>query len=157
MFFYDIVQENEEDLKLIMITENLEGKRYQQLIELLARRCNRFAFVENRQLMDDEELRLAIVEELIAEIEDQIIERKIQRQWETTALGEGTAYVFYFLLNNSTAQYLKERSDSLFGWINPELPEDLMFYRDEQCLLAACSHEGFFMVDEKIWDSFLLS
>ncbi|ATP41017.1 hypothetical protein CSE16_13690 [Solibacillus sp. R5-41] len=72
---------------------------------------------------------LAIVDELIAEIEDQIIERKIQRQWETTELGEGTVNVFYFLLNNITTQYLKERSDSLFGWISPELPEDLILSR----------------------------
>ncbi|MFJ5764539.1 stage III sporulation protein AH [Lysinibacillus sp. NPDC093210] len=139
-----------------MITEKVEGKRYQHLIEFLATRCNRFAFVENRQLMDNEQLRLAFVDELIAEIKDQIIERKIQRQWETTVLGEGTAYVYYFHLNNVTTKFLKERSDSLFGWITPALPEDLMFYQDDQCLLAACSHEGFFRVDDKIWDSFLL-
>ncbi|WP_231630143.1 stage III sporulation protein AH [Lysinibacillus sp. ZYM-1] len=107
--------------------------------------------------MDDEELRLAIVDELIADINYHLIERTIQCEWETTTLGENTAYVFYFHLNNATAQYLKERSDSLFGWITPELPEDLMFYQDDQCLLAACSHGGFFMVDENVWDRFLLS
>lgn len=144
------------DLKLI-ITENIKGQRYQQLIELLASQCNRFAFVENRQLMADEELRLAIVDELIVDIGDQLIERKIQRKWETTWLGEGTAYVFYFILNDTTAQFLKDHSDSLFDWIHPNLPEDLMFYRDDQCLLAACSHEGFFRVDENLWNSFLLS
>ncbi|MEO4054633.1 stage III sporulation protein AH [Solibacillus sp. CAU 1738] len=140
-----------------MVTENIQGQRYQQLIELLERRCNRFAFVENRQLMDDEEMRLAIVDELIVDIKDQLIERKIQREWETTTLGEAnTAYVYYFLLSKVTAQFLKQQSNSLFGWLTPELPEYLMFYQDDQCLLAACSHEGFFMVDEKVWDSFLL-
>ncbi|WP_337982201.1 stage III sporulation protein AH [Lysinibacillus sp. JNUCC-52] len=137
-----------------MIREKVEGKRYQHLIEFLATRCNRFAFVENRQLMDDEKLRLAFVDEIMAEIKDQIIDRKIQRQWETTILGESTAFVFYFHLNNVTTQFLKERSNSLFGWITPKLPEDLMFYQDDQCLLAACSHEGFFIVDENLWNSF---
>lgn len=90
-------------------------------------------------------------------IKSQLIERKVQNEWETTTLGENTAFVYYFLLNDTTAQFLKERSVSLFGWITPELPEDLMFYEAEQCLLAACSHEGFFWVDEKVWDRFLLS
>ncbi|QCR34386.1 stage III sporulation protein AH [Lysinibacillus sp. SGAir0095] len=136
----------------MMMTENVKGKRYRKLIELLARRCNRFAFVENRQLMEDEASRLAYVDQLIETIKEQLIERKVQRQWETTALGEDTAYVFYFQLNNATTQFLKEHSDSLFDWITPELPEDLMFYQDDQCLLAACSHEGFFLVDESIWN-----
>lgn len=132
-------------------------QRYQHLIDILAKRCNRFAFVENRQLMENEELRLAAVDELLAPIKSQLIERKVQNEWETTTLGENTAFVYYFLLNDTTAQFLKERTDSLFGWITPELPEDLMFYDDEQCLLAACSHEGFFWMDEKVWDRFLLS
>ncbi|MFC7686401.1 stage III sporulation protein AH [Ureibacillus sp. GCM10028918] len=136
-----------------MITENVKGKQYKQLIELLARSCNRVAFVENRQLMENEESRLAYVDQLITDINDQLIERKIQRKWETTALGHGTAYVYYFRLNNATTQFLKECSDSLFGWMPPELPEDLMFYQDDQCLLAACSHEGFFLVDESIWNT----
>lgn len=40
-----------------MISENIMGQRYQQLIDILAKRCNRFAFVKNRQLMDNEELK----------------------------------------------------------------------------------------------------
>ncbi|MCG7435060.1 stage III sporulation protein AH [Lysinibacillus fusiformis] len=132
-------------------------QRYQHLIDILAKRCNRFAFVENRQLMENEELRLAAVDELLAPIKSQLIERKVQNEWETTTLGENTAFVYYFLLNDTTAQFLKERTDSLFGWITPELPEDLIFYDGEQCLLAACSHEGFFWMDEKVWDRFLLS
>ena len=136
---------------MIMIAENVKGERYHLLIDLLARRCNRFAFVENRQLMEDEEIRLAYVDELIAGIKDQLLERKVQREWETTILGESTAFVFYFRLNNATIQFLKESSNSLFDWIGG-LPEDLMFYKDDQCLLAACSHEGFFMIDESIWN-----
>lgn len=47
---------------------------------------------------------------------------------------------------------LKEHGKSLFGWISPELPEDLMFYNDHQCLLATCSHEDFYMVDDSVWN-----
>lgn len=142
---------------MLMISENVIGVSYKKLIDILAKHCNRFAFVENRQMMVNEEERLAYIDNLITDIEGYLIKRKIQRKWETTALGEGTAYVFYFELNNATSEFLKEHSNSLFEWISPELPEDLMFYQNDKCLLAGCSHEGFFMVDETLWNNFLLS
>jgi hypothetical protein len=141
---------------MLMITENVKGKRYKQLIDMLSNHCDRFAFVERRQMMENEEERLAYIDNLINDIKEYLIERKIQRKWETTELGGGTAYVFYFQLNNATTKFLKKRCNSLFDWISPELPEDLMFYQNDKCLLAGCSHEGFFMVEETTWDNFLL-
>lgn len=137
---------------MLIITENVKGKRYKQLIDVLARHCNRFAFVENRQLMEMEEERLAYVDLLISDIAHHLIERKVQHEWETTALSKDSAYVYYFNFNNATKDFLKERSPSLFDWIHPALPEDLMFYQNDTCLLAVCSHERFFMVDEEIWN-----
>lgn len=137
-----------------MITENIKGKKYNQLINFLASHCDRFAFVENRQLMEIEEERLAYVEELIADIKEHLLERKVQREWETTKLGGATAYVYYFKMNNETKLFLRDHSNSLFGWTH-DLPEDLMFYKKDKCLLAACSHEGFFLVDKVFWKEFL--
>jgi len=142
---------------MLTIYDNVEGRRYKELIDFLSKHCNRFAFVENRQMMEVEEERLAYIDKLISNIEEHLIERKIQRKWETTKLSGSTAYVFYFELNKATRGFLKERSHSLFDWISPELPEDLMFFQNDKCILAGCSHEGFFMVDEKVWNSFLLS
>ena len=56
---------------MLMITENVKGRRYKQLIDFLSKHCNRFAFVENRQMMDIEEERLAYIDE-------HLIERKTQ-------------------------------------------------------------------------------
>ena len=109
---------------MLEIYENVKGKRYGQLIDILSRECNRFAFVENRQLMEIEEERLA--------------------------------YVYYFQLNNATRQFLKEHSHSIFDWIGG-LPEDLMFYQNDKCMLAVCSHERYFWVEETIWDKFRFS
>ena len=81
--------------------------------------------------MEIEEDRLAYVDDIIFDIKWNLIERRIQKEWETTRLLENTAYVFYFQMNSATTQFLKERSNSLFDWIG-ELPEDLMFYH---CLL----------------------
>ena len=140
---------------MLLVTENIKGKHYKQLIDLLSKHSNRFAFVDNRQMMEFEDERLAYIVSFIADIDEHLVERKIQREWETTKLAkEDTAYVFYFELNNATKQFLKERSNSLFGWVSPELPEDLMFYQNEKCIFAACSHERFFMVDESIWSNY---
>lgn len=141
---------------MLMINKNVKGKRYKKLIDLLSRNCNRFAFVENRQLMEIEEERLAYVDDIISDIKWNLIERRIQKEWETTRLSEDTAYVFYFQMNNATTQFLKVRSNSLFDWIG-ELPEDLMFYHNDKCILAVCSHEEYFLVEETIWDKFLLN
>ncbi|MBP3953101.1 stage III sporulation protein AH [Bacillus suaedae] len=139
---------------MLTIYKNIKGKQYKKLIDLLSRNCNRFAFVEDRRMMEIEEERLAFVDDMISDIKWNLIEKRIQREWETTRLSEDTAYVFYFHLNHATAEFLKERSHSLFDWIG-ELPEDLMFYQDEKCILAVCSHEEYFFVDESIWDQFL--
>lgn len=142
---------------MLMIERNIKGKRYKQLVDILSKHCNRSAFVENRQMMEIEEDRLAYIDLFISDIAEQLIERKIQQEWETTKLREDTAYVYYFYLNNATKLFLKERSHSVFDWLNPELPEDLMFYHNEKCLFASCSHERYFMIDvmidETIWDS----
>jgi hypothetical protein len=113
---------------MLMIHENVRGKQYKQLITYLSKHSNCFAFVENRQLMKVEEERLAYIDKWIVDIKDHFLERKVQREWETTKLSGDTAYVYCFKLNNATRLFLKERSNSLFGWISPDLPEDLMFY-----------------------------
>ena len=142
---------------MLMINKNVKGKHYKQLIDLLSRNCNRFAFVENRQLMEFEKERLAYIDNLITEIEEHLIERRIQKEWKTKRLSEDIAYVYYFKMNNATRDILKERCQSLFDWISPELPEDLMFYNNDKCILAVCSHEEYFGVEETIWDSFLMN
>lgn len=141
---------------MLMITENVKGKRYKQLIDFLSKHCNRFAFVEDRRVMDIEVERLEYIHNLIAYIDEHLIERKIQKEWETTRLVDDTAYVFYFNLNNATKQFLQDHSKSLFDWINPELPEDLMFFQNDKCILATCTHEGFFMVEKMLWKRFSL-
>ena len=145
-----------DEIDMLMINKNVKGKQYKQLIDLLSRRCNRFAFVEDKRLMEFEKERLAYMDNLIMDIEEHLIERRIQKEWETTRLSKDTAYVYYFKMNNATRQFLKDQCHSLFDWISPELPEDLMFYHNDKCILAVCSHERYLMVEESFWDSFLL-
>ncbi len=138
---------------MLIITENVKGKRYNHLMDLLTRHCNKFAFVENEM----EEESHAAIDARIVYIKEHLLERKIQREWETTKLPEATVYVSYFQLNNATRDFLKENSNSLFSWLHPKLPEDLMFYQNDKCILAGCSHEGYFIVEETLWGEFLLN
>lgn len=139
---------------MLMIMKDVKGKQYKQFIAYLMRNCDRFAFVENGQYSDMRDERIEYIEQLTIHINNHFIEKKIQKEWATTELTVDTAYVFYYELNNETKDFLQTYSSSLFNWSHPELPEDLMFYRGEQCVLAVCSHEKFFYIDEELWADF---
>ncbi|MFZ0446516.1 MAG: stage III sporulation protein AH [Bacillus sp. (in: firmicutes)] len=130
-----------------VIKEDIKDKDYRLLIEVAAQKCNRFAFVKNRQLMADEKLAMANFYKLVEDIQDSFISMKEQSEWETTILLESTAYVFYYELNEKTKEFLQTKSNSLFGWISPYLPEDLMLYKDDQVWVVSCSHENWFSCD----------
>ena len=127
--------------------EDITGEDYRFLIEVAAKICNRFAIVKRRDMMADEALVMKNFNKLVEDIQDSFIEMKEQSEWETTMLVESTAYVFYYKLNEKTVQFLQTKSESLFGWVSPYLPEDLMLYKDNQIWLAGCSHENWFTCD----------
>lgn len=137
---------------MLVITQDVKGERYEALIDVLLEHGTHFAFVEDRRRMEIEEERLVYMDVLTEEIRWDLRERTIVSEWETTRLSGDTAYLYSFHMNYLTAQFLKEHGGSLFGWIHPELPEDLMFYVGDTCVLAVCSHESFFVVDEEMWE-----
>jgi hypothetical protein len=133
---------------LTINSEDIKGEDYRLLIEVAADKCNRFAFVQRRDLMEDENVAMGHFYEFVENIKDSFIEMKEQSEWETTELLESTAYVFYYELNEKTKDFLLNKSNSLFGWISPYLPEDLMLYKDAEVWLAGCSHECWFTINE---------
>jgi hypothetical protein len=84
----------------------------------------------------------------LGDIQSSLIEMKEVSEWAVTKILDATAYVCYYELNEQTKQFLKTKSDSLFGW-NNGLPEDLMFYSYDKVWLAANSHESYFFVNEE--------
>ncbi|WP_262366024.1 hypothetical protein [Bacillus sp. E214] len=62
---------------MIWVHKNIKGKRYKQLIDLLSRNCNRFAFVEDGRLLEFEKERFAFIDNLIIDIEEHLNERRI--------------------------------------------------------------------------------
>lgn len=62
---------------MLTITQDVKGKRYEALIDVLLEHCTHFAFVEDRRLMEIEEERLAYMDVLTEEIRWDLIERTI--------------------------------------------------------------------------------
>lgn len=53
---------------MVMIMEDIKGKSYKQLIDILFKHSDTFAFVESTQWMEFESDRLAFVDQLISDI-----------------------------------------------------------------------------------------
>lgn len=136
---------------IVINDKDIKGEDYRSLIELALKKCDTFAFIKRRDMMADEELAMKYHNKLVRNIQGSFIERKEQSEWKVTKLLEATAYVFYYELNEQTKHFLQTKSNSLFDWISP-LPEDLMFFSEDDVWLAVCSHEHFFVVSEEFKD-----
>lgn len=125
------------------------GKEYQDLIEFVSETCDTFALVVRKDMFESDEWAMKFYKNTLGEIQSSLIEMKEQSEWAVNQLLEATAYVCYYELNEQTKQFLKKKSESLFGW-NEQLPEDLTFYNGDKVVLAANSHESYFFVDEQL-------
>lgn len=128
--------------------KDVVGKEYQDLIELVSKKCDKFALVVRKDMFENDKWAMRFYNKTLGDIQSSLIEMKEQSEWAVNLLVESTAYVCYYELNEQTKQFLKTRSDSLFGWIEG-LPEDLTFYSGDKVLLAANSHESYFFVNEE--------
>ncbi len=65
----------------------------------------------------------------------------------TKLLGH-TAVVHYYTLNNESKEILKKHAEGLYSWVQPDLPEDLSFLKqDGTSWLINTAHESFSHVD----------
>ena len=62
---------------MLMITQDIKGKRYEALIDVLFKHCTHFGFVEDWRRIEIEEERLAYLDVLTEEIRWDLIERTI--------------------------------------------------------------------------------
>jgi len=75
--------------------------------------------------------------------------RKTVKQWPgTTLLGTRSATLIEYRCTDTLANGLLSLTDRLYGWLRPDLPEDLGFIRaDGSVWMAATSHERFAFLD----------
>ena len=119
--------------------KNVKDKAYREFIDLVCNFSDKFLLVERKEMDSNDNLK-----NVLKKLESSLIEMREQSEWPTTMLGEGaTAKVYYYKIDSNSKNILKEKSNSLFAWEQPELPEDLCFIKDDKAWISTCSHEGY--------------
>lgn len=79
---------------------------------------------------------------LLARLRPHLLSEERGRVWPGTVLLGGDATILRFALSEAVLAELAAVSDGLYGWRQPELPEDLAFLRaDGTAILASVCHE----------------
>lgn len=82
------------------------------------------------------------VNNLISDLSIFLIEKKEVQEWPGTKLLLGFAKFYRFNLNAESAFILNVYENYLYKWVQPELPEDLIFYKQEQPVFISITHEN---------------
>ncbi|MGV6982084.1 stage III sporulation protein AH [Bacillus pumilus] len=122
---------------MIVLNRQPRKKEYNELIDLCCKVCDEFQLVFRKDFADFDDYR-----EILDKLSPSLKEMKEESEWATTILGDGqTAYVYYYYANEHTKNLLKELSNSLYGWVHPNLLEDLSFFKNGKEWMVSSSHE----------------
>jgi hypothetical protein len=83
---------------------------------------------------------------VLARLDAFLKQKKECSEWPGTKLFDKTAWVFQYKLGSECAAILKQATDALYGWRQPNLPEDLCFLRangDPWLVSIAHERDGF--------------
>ncbi|MBT2214848.1 stage III sporulation protein AH [Virgibacillus dakarensis] len=117
---------------------NPENTVYKQLIDLAFNYCDTFHLVIRKDMGKIRDLK-----NFLSKLEPSLIELREESEWASTILDGETAYVYYYNTQDATTRdFIKNSVDSLYSWEQPELPEDLSFFKDGEVWLATSSHEN---------------
>ncbi len=88
---------------------------------------------------------------VLRSLEPHLIEKKREKRWPGTVLLNSEATVLRFNLTRESMRVVSRATDHLYGWRQPELPEDLCLLRgDGTEWLASIAHEddGYFNLSD---------
>jgi hypothetical protein len=129
----------------MIITSEPKNDVYRRLVDLAFDLCDEFILVvhEDLELNDN-------AKSVLEKLNDYLKEMKEQSEWAGTRLG-GYAYVHHYYTSPKAGEIIKEVSNSLYGWKQPHLPEDLSFYKSGKPWLANTAHEklSFILSEDK--------
>ncbi|MGH4120391.1 stage III sporulation protein AH [Clostridium sp.] len=121
----------------MFIETNPREKIYRDLIDLAFEVCNEFVLVV-RSDMDIN----TNVNYVLEKLKPSLKEVKEQFEWPGTIYGgEQPVLVYYYNTDNHAKKILKQVSNSLHDWVQPNLPEDLSFIKNHKPWLVNTSHE----------------
>lgn len=120
----------------MFIEINPKNDVYKNLIDLAFDVCNEFILVVRKDL-DLNKYARVVLEKLNGSLK----EMKEESKWASGELFEQTAFVYHYNTDNEARAIIKECSDSLHSWVQPKLPEDLSFIKNDKAWLINTAHE----------------
>ncbi|MGE6631860.1 stage III sporulation protein AH [Bacillus sp. NPDC077027] len=122
---------------MLVIDQNPKGEQYSKLIDLAFEICDEFHLVLRKNMGS-----LKSFDPFLKKLESSLKEMKEQSEWASTILlNNQTAKVYYFYTDENAKSILKEFANSLYDWEQPNLPEDLSFFKNGEEWLVTSSHE----------------
>lgn len=130
---------------MIVITQNPTGKTYKNLLDFAFDYCDEFQLVVRKRMGS-----LRQIEPVLASLENSLISVKEQSSWAGTQLGGSQkARVYRYRTDASIKKTLKSIANSFYDWQQPDLPEDLSFFKKGKPFLVCTAHEhdSYFLTD----------
>lgn len=119
------------------VLQEPRGNTYRRLIDYSLRYCHSFLLVVGPSIPINETGR-----RVLTSLEPFLLSQTESSEWPGTRLLDGVARVYRFTLSSESATILAQVADSLFSWVQPNLPEDLCLNRcDGSPFLVTISHE----------------
>lgn len=130
---------------MIAITQNPKGRIYKELLDFAFDYCDEFQLVVRNRMGS-----LQQVEPVIASLESSLVSVKKQSSWAGTQLGGGQkAKVYTYRTDLKAKRILSVSASSFYDWQQPDLPEDLSFFKKGKPFLVCTAHENesYFLTD----------
>lgn len=123
---------------MIKIYDNPRDDAYRALIDYAVKKCTKFILVEVKCISSSNN-----VKKVLNALEPYLINKIKSDRWPGTISGSDDNLVYTYEFNEKSAKILKEAANSLFSWIQPNLPEDLSFItEDDKEWLVNTAHEN---------------
>lgn len=129
------------------------GSTYRKIIEASISYCDSILLVIRPTLEQNPSL-----ENTISEFIPYLIEKTNTSEWPGTKLTNKKAIVYNFKLNDQVVKLLKKTTPSLYSWIQPDYPEDLVLLRPSgEPWLTTITHEkdGYLLLSEEEKDKLI--
>jgi len=122
----------------MIITSDPKNDVYKSLIDLAFDVCDEFILVVHKEsglICNDSGMLI------LQRLADSLKETTEQTKWAGTELYKDTVYVYHYSTDTQAREIIKEVSSSLYGWVHPDFPEDLCFYKNGKPWLINTAHE----------------
>ena len=136
--------------KVYTLTHELRGELYMAVLALAERYyCQALLVIRQSEPLS------SIADSVLATLRTYEIHREMAAEWPGTVLHSGKAMVIWYKLVPESRAVLVEVTDGLYGWLHPNLPEDLCLIRpggDPWLVSIAHEKDSYFELSDEEYD-----